>query len=461
MKSKKSRRLTLEFKALFLAALIAWGPLGRHAEASDSQAHQPAAKPSPAAQQHKATTETQQQTDPSKQLSMADASPQASPASRQAQSDSTNRQKKNLKICSFNIKFLGLYNVRNNFALVDTVSKAGCEVLVVQELVSPPDLNEFEGHNYPHRMADPITQLKSWIYPEPDRKGRIQPLVASPNTHDFFKEMHKAGFTDFLISDGKTGTSKDVGMQQGMSSSTEWFVTFYKPESVQPAPQLPNGYLSNFGISDPKLWPAARRGHPDWDRVPYATGFQTTNGAFDFVLISVHLRPGPGGKHERRRHQEIHAIYNWIEKQKTVSKERDYIVLGDMNIESGKELASIFTNTPYISLNTEAKKMTNTLVQKPKPFDHVMLNPQFTTSNEVAPLDNFEVMDLLELMRPYWQTRKRSDGTLYHVDALGRPLPYIGERSKYNMAAHNRFQMYYSDHQPVSFMATIPDRDDD
>ena len=70
----------------------------------------------------------------------------------------------------------------------------------------------------------------------------------------------------------------------------------------------------------------------------------------DFVLISVHLKPGSSGSEEQRRKHELSAIASWIEDQD--EHEKDFIILGDMNIYDAEELADA-TPAGYLSLNDE------------------------------------------------------------------------------------------------------------
>ncbi len=295
-----------------------------------------------------------------------------------------------ISVCSFNIQFLGNSRSRDDAALADVV--APYDIVVIQELVSPP---------YPGTFPD----------------GK--PLKPDAESAEFFDAMRRLGF-EYVISEEDTGSGDNIHRN---GSSTEWWVSFYKPNRVTPANDLPHGFLAND-----------RSNHDYFERVPYAFGFRTLEGNLDFVLISVHLQPGDGPKYRARRAQELGAISAWIDSHDQA--EHDFIILGDMNIENAKELAAV-TPPGFISLNDECRP-TNTNVNSPKPYDHVMVNTTWTS--EVDQTFDMQVINLLEELRDNWH----SSG------------PYPG--APYN---HNAFRAVYSDHHPVVFQLTVPAADDD
>ncbi len=97
------------------------------------------------------------------------------------------------------------------------------------------------------------------------------------------------------------------------------------------------------------------------------------------------------------------------------------------------------TPAGFISLNDECVP-TNTNVNGPKPYDHVMYNIAYT--KEIDEDFDFKVVDLIVAMKTFWE---ESSTDSYPGD------PY----------SHNEFRKYYSDHHPVLFMMTIPENDDD
>jgi len=178
--------------------------------------------------------------------------------------------------------------------------------------------------------------------------------------------------------------------------------------------------------------PACRHGESILWR---AFAFRTLDEKLDFVLISLHLEPNGGASHKARRKHELSAIANWIDDND--DEEKDFIILGDMNIEDEDELVDA-TPSGYLSLNDECR-ITNTNINGPKPYDHVMYNTTFTT--EIDTEFDLKVINLIGLMEPLW--------LLTDVNYHGNP---------YN---HNLFKQYYSDHHPVVFVMKVPDEDDD
>lgn len=270
-------------------------------------------------------------------------------------------------------------------------ARSGPDIVVVQELVSPPYLGIFpDGTPY-----------------KPDSESA-----------EFFDAMREHGFR-FVISEEDTGTGDKIHRN---GSSTEWWVTFFKPGRVAPATDLPNGYLA-----------ADHSNHEDFERVPYAFAFRTLDGRLYFVLISDHLQPGAGRADKARRAEELAAISEWVRSRDRT--EKDFIIVGDMNIEDAEELAAV-TPSGFLSLNDECRP-TNTNVNGPKPYDHVMFNTTYT--GEIDRTFDMHVVNLVEELRDDWRS----------------PEPYPG--APYD---HDAFRALYSDHHPVVFCLNVPASDD-
>ncbi|MBY0452446.1 MAG: hypothetical protein K2P92_05370, partial [Bdellovibrionaceae bacterium] len=153
-----------------------------------------------------------------------------------------------LKVCTFNIQFLGNYKNRDNHALADYMKKSSCDMVVVQELIAPPNIATLYS-------AQP--EMANKVYTFPDHT----PIVPNEGNTDFFKEMRMAGFDKFWLSDQDTGNSET---NQSNGTATEWFVVFYKNWLVSPKLSLPHGFLHSDVTHNPRF-----------DRVPYAFSFQT------------------------------------------------------------------------------------------------------------------------------------------------------------------------------------------
>lgn len=308
--------------------------------------------------------------------------------------DSSNDSSANLgdgtiTVCSFNITFLGFFTKKSHAAVASVL--APCDIAIVQELTAPPiDVT----------------------YPNGDTDN------GDPQAADFFEEMNALGFA-YTLSEEDTGPGETI---HSAGSSTEWWVAFYRKEKVTIDTTLPHGFLS------------ANRTHNDkYERVPYAFGFSTTNDALDFVLISVHLKPGDSPDEQVRRTQELDTIHSWINVQDGV--ENDFIIIGDMNFIGTQEIDVVLPNG-WASLNAKCDK-TNTAAT-PQCYDHVLYNAAATGSD----IENgsWQIIDLVETMRPLWNEANGS----YPGD------PYD----------HDLFRQYYSDHHPIFFKMAIG-RDDD
>jgi hypothetical protein len=162
--------------------------------------------------------------------------------------------------------------------------------------------------------------------------------------------------------------------------------------------------------------------------------FRTLDNNLDFVLIPVHLQPGDSSRDAARRKEELDTIAAWIDSHGAV--EHDFIIVGDMNIEDAEELASA-TPAGFRSLNDECRP-TNTNVNAPKPYDHVMFSTTYT--GEIDQSYDMVVVDLVDAVRDKWTGTEPFPGAPYN---------------------HNEFRKHFSDHSPVVFHVTIPAADDD
>ncbi|HKQ48638.1 MAG TPA: endonuclease/exonuclease/phosphatase family protein [Phycisphaerae bacterium] len=300
-----------------------------------------------------------------------------------------------ISVCSFNIQFVGQSYRRRDSTLAEVVRDH--DIVVVQEIIAPP---------FPGKFPDGTAF-------EPD-----------PQTGAFFGAMTSLGF-DYWLSEEDTGTGDD---NHDNGPATEWWAAFYKKEVVNRATDLPHGFLADD-----------RTNHPDFERVPYAFSFRSQNGNLDFVLISVHLKPDAGTANENRRKHELSAIATWIDEHDD-GAEKDFIILGDMNIQSQAELEEIIPDE-FTSLNDECRD-TATSTNQDKPYDHVMFRPAHTS--EIDAGFDLKVINLIDVI-PVMNRWNDNDGAF-----PGKPT--------YD---HDRFRAYFSDHHPVSFRLTIPADGDD
>ena len=261
---------------------------------------------------------------------------------------------KQITVCSFNIKFVGLYKKKDNEALAQLVGKY--DIVIVQELVAPPDNGQY-CNGTPYRE--------------------------DPEADAFFNAMSAQDF-DYSLSCEDTGRGENI---HKAGSSTEWSVVFYKPGKLKIAHDLPHGFLSED-----------RSAHPVYPRVPHAHSFRTIDGKMDFVVINVHLSPGENKGEQRRA--ELLSIAQWINLNDT--QEQDFYIVGDMNIENAAELQAVMP-AGFISLNDECRK-TNTAAGSSKPYDHVMYRPaERAALDEVDEAFDFQVINLIDQMRGAWR----------------------------------------------------------
>lgn len=315
-------------------------------------------------------------------------------------------------ICSFNIQFMGNSKIRKNSLLAELLKRQNCSLVVIQEIVAPPDLRLLKNNSYEGKAELPL-------FPNSDKSWVPQPVVT-----EFFQSMQENGFDSFWLSEQDTGPG-ETNMTNG--SATEWWAVFYKSKTWKPAFDLPHGFLEEDVTNNGK-----------WDRVPYAFSMRHISDRVDFTLINVHLRPGGDKLSQARRQEELSAIKDWITIQAEKSTERDYIVVGDCNIENSNELSDLVSPS-FAALNVDAVFMTNTNVRGYRPYDHVFFDPKYTS--EISLVSNFEVVQLVDEMKKVW-------------DLAWGVFP--GE--EYN---HNLFRLYFSDHNPVKFKINTFQPDDD
>ncbi|MBB6481516.1 hypothetical protein [Spirochaeta isovalerica] len=294
----------------------------------------------------------------------------------------SNESPDTITLCSFNIKWLGHYKSKRYADLVSILKDY--DIVIIQELVSAP----YYG-----------------VYPDGEE------YTGDEDAQIFFFLMTENGFS-YVISEEDTGT---IDVIHKKTSSTEWWVAFYKPEVVEIANDLPSGFLADD-----------RSNHPNFERVPYAFPFRTSEG-FDFSLISVHLQPGDSRKERERRAGELHTIEEWVVLNS--EKEKDIFIVGDMNLYTREEVESV-TPEGYVSLNLDCMTTTTKLDENGigKPYDHFMYNVT-ESSGEIDLEYRFEVINLVSEMEALWD----------------EPEPYIGNPYIY----HDKFSQLYSDHNPV------------
>lgn len=293
-----------------------------------------------------------------------------------------------LTICSFNIQFLGHYKSRDNEGLSKVLSHY--DIVVVQELVAPP---------------------VHGVFPN----GEV--YEADPESSAFVDEMVDEGFLYWL-------SSEDTGPTKNHSNTTasEWFITFYKADKVQPDSSRYYGFIDNNLVANNV-----------YQRVPFVFPFKTSDKT-SFSLVSVHLIPGEGKEARTQRSKELETLFSWPNSIK--EDNRDFFVLGDFNIY-GQEEFEQFKKDSIFSLNDACSNTVSKAYEdeiRGKPYDHVFYYPE---SNEDILMNTFKVIDLWGILRK-----------LYPDD------------TKLQFFDYQNFKQRYSDHLPIEFKI-ITGRDTD
>ncbi|MDG1842143.1 MAG: hypothetical protein P8I93_07335 [Crocinitomicaceae bacterium] len=257
-----------------------------------------------------------------------------------------------LKICSFNIQFLGHFKNKENKIMARFLEPY--DIVVIQEMVAPPVKGKY---------------LDKSLY-----KKDLESAL-------FVNEMLSRGFSLWLSTED-TGPTKN----HSASPASEWWIIFYKNNKIKADSSRFYGFISS-----------PLSANPSYERVPFAFPFQSVNEKTTFTLIPVHLKPGNRKEDQLRRQEELNSIFNWTASQK--EKNKDFIVLGDFNIYKKEEFLH-FEKDKIYSLN-KACLPTNTklyeTLKKGKPYDHVFYN---NSTKEDIKENSFKVVDIRrELMQ--------------------------------------------------------------
>ena len=294
---------------------------------------------------------------------------------------STGFSQDTLDICSFNIQFLGHFKERNDQVLAELLKDY--DIVVVQELVAPPTDGKYpDGSSY----------------------------KKDPESARFVEEMSKHGFCYWLSAED-TGPTKN----HTPTTASEWWIAFYKPQTVEPDSARCYGFISQPLVNN-----------PHFERVPYAFPFRSKDKKTNFTLVSVHLQPGNGSEDRLRRKGEIKELLEWSTNQWESNK--DFFVIGDCNIYDQNEMlpyqsTGVHTlNVNFASTNTKMYESTS----KGEPYDHVF---HFASSTEDVLPNSFEVIDLINALKPYQSSLS------FFLE------PY----------SHDPFRTTFSDHVPILF----------
>lgn len=204
--------------------------------------------------------------------------------------------------------------------------------------------------------------------PIPVQTTTGETIKADSEATAFFQAMHDYGY-EYILSDEDTGTGDKIHVN---SSATEWFVAFYKSENLT---LIDSGFVADD-----------RSNHDDYERVPYYFTFKAKD-EMDFTVVSTHLKPGNKKSDADRRYHELHSLVSWVFAKAATTSERDYILLGDMNVYNCKVLKQRLD--PLFSLaNTRCQ---NSNLKMTEPYDQVLYIEQYTD------IDKYEVIDMYKV----------------------------------------------------------------
>jgi endonuclease/exonuclease/phosphatase family metal-dependent hydrolase len=251
-----------------------------------------------------------------------------------------------LKVCSFNIQFLGHFQNRENAVLADVLKVY--DIVVVQEMVAAPIAGTYP-NGTPHKKDN--------------------------ESAAFVQEMEGKGFS-YWLSEEDTGPTKN----HTPTTASEWWIVFYRNTKVLPDTLRCKGFVSTPLVNNSV-----------YERVPYAFPFKAVKGALNFTLVSVHLKPGDSADEIATRQNELKELFHWTSTQQESNK--DFFVLGDCNIYNKSEFDHFRMQHQY-SLN-EACHSTNTKMYesaaKGQPYDHVFYTS--ASKEDLIPF-SFRVVDL-------------------------------------------------------------------
>ncbi len=249
-----------------------------------------------------------------------------------------------INVSTFNIKWLGYSKTRDNVGIAKMLSDGKRDVVFIQELVAPP---------HPVKVTDTKT------------------IKADKEVTAFFDAMRAEGY-EYILSSEDSGTGDKIHTN---SAATEWFVAFYKSDKLS---LVDSGFVAED-----------RSNNDDYERVPYFFTFKVNDG-MDFTAVSMHLQPGKKQADADRRYHELKTLVSWVFTQAAKGPERDYILLGDMNVYDcdvlDRRLDDLFVRANKECLNSNLKRT--------EPYDQVLFIEAYTDISDYAVIDLYETFSI-------------------------------------------------------------------
>lgn len=343
-------------------------------------------------------------------------------------------------ICSFNIQVLGKHKERQQpEARLMAEALAPCALVVVQEITAPPIAMEFP--NGDSMDADPETQI----------------IFDALTAEDI-------GF-QYLLSPDDTGR----WINHSESDGSEFFPFFYKPQIVAPMDMSVNGFLQTQ-LSGTRNCAKDEVNENTWDRVPYAQAFRFVEGGSDFVVINNHLhalgrKPCIEASETNmmsmtRRSEELNQIILWQDARRKEIKEKDYLIMGDMNL-SAIELDLLHTGT----LPNDEHELRSSYYDEVKQSYLNAFDAGFRSLNPRCVPTNISARACLDnaLFNPQMTRNVEADAELQILNLKGfvRASGYCDDKPLVCAETEANFSRYFSDHNPVFFRWKLDDDDDE
>jgi endonuclease/exonuclease/phosphatase family metal-dependent hydrolase len=124
----------------------------------------------------------------------------------------------------------------------------------------------------------------------------------------------------------------------------------------------------------------------DWWREPFMASFSA--GSFDFVLLAAHAQWGTSAG----RLAELQSLADWVDlkRQEKTCVDKDFIVVGDFNIETPAQLAALTSKGLQMPTKLMGKTYGTNLAQD-KRYDQILHYPGYAQNftNEAGVVDFF------------------------------------------------------------------------
>ncbi len=119
----------------------------------------------------------------------------------------------------------------------------------------------------------------------------------------------------------------------------------YEEKTVNQAVQQDIAVIHKCDVSveNPRLVPDSNDGN---NHLAQALAVDVQVGAFDFLLIVVHLQAGRGATQRSTRHRQAQAIARFISSETDGQAEQDVLLVGDYNMIPGQDIGNFHNLSP-------------------------------------------------------------------------------------------------------------------